>query len=309
MKTQKKEKPTGAKSRYIIDLYKRRSVIALVSGLLIFFITFANVSYQLTVYTQDKIFPLEYFTGISNIMSAICALFIIPYAVEGIRMKLLSPPAWLMQFQLCCMVSISIVCVATLTIIVPTTGVNSISKTGFWLHLINPMLTLFLFFSIESTRLAGKKNYIISLIPFFAYSIVYGIMVLGIGSESGGWNDFYQVAEHMPPVFSALIIYSIGILIAFVILAIRNRLSRGFEKRLSRQWDPELSPIELKIEVFGLGRYVGAHSDKALPRVPIEIFEMIASRYEVTVKELTNAYVKGMMDSLSDRGREIKKRK
>ena len=91
----------GARNRrkYLISLAERQSMLALVAGLIVFFCTMAAIIIWAESFDPTDEQPLHYFTALSNLVSAIAAAFMIPYAVEGIRKKHFMLPRYIVLFQ------------------------------------------------------------------------------------------------------------------------------------------------------------------------------------------------------------------
>ena len=93
------------KNRYLIVLQRRRSLVALVGGLIVSFFTFAAVIMGIleapTALTPERggtiVFHL--FTVNSNLLSGVGAFLMLPYAVEGIQKKQFRAPKWIMVLQ------------------------------------------------------------------------------------------------------------------------------------------------------------------------------------------------------------------
>ena len=64
------------------------------------------------------------------------------------------------------------------------------------------------------------------------------------------------------------------------------------------RWDG-LSSVELRVEALGLGRYMAEHLDKSEIVIPMDIFELMSRKCDVTVSELTQAYIKGVEQGLN----------
>ena len=66
-------------------------------------------------------------------------------------------------------------------------------------------------------------------------------------------------------------------------------------------WRKDADPVEVKIEVYGLGRYYGFHGEKNNLIVPLDILENLAKHYGMKVKDLYNVYTKGLYHGIGDR--------
>ena len=285
---------------YLINLYKSRSITALAAGVLVLCVTFSAVVMGIRSFKPEDESIFHYFTVLSNLFSAVGASFMIPYAVEGIRQKRFVLPRWVVLFQYCGACGVAITMVSTLLLILPTQGADALTGMNFWLHLITPTLTVILFQCVETGVSLTRKDTFIVLIPYFAYMAIYYVMVIIIGQDRGGWTDFYSTQTYWPAWVSVLLMLFLGYVVARLLCLVQNRRAAQSRKRLSRLWSDDLDPVELKIEVFGLGRYMGQHCDSNAMNIPFDIFMMMSERYGVPVFDLAKIYAKGVSDSLEE---------
>ena len=292
---------------YLINLYQTRSRIALVCGILVLGLTGMAIVIGLMETQGTEVF--HYFTVLSNITSACGAAFMIPYAVEGIRRKRFSLPRWVVAFQYVGAFGVAITLLSTLCLIIPVEGLKAVQGMNFWLHLITPVLTIVLFQCVETGVAFTWKNTLIVLIPYWCYMAIYFIMVVVLGEENGGWTDFYYTMSFWPVWISALLMFLLGLIVATALRFVQNRRAKQSRDRVARLWMDGIEPTALKIEAFGLGRYMGKHCDKSEMTVPLDIFEMMEERYDISIEELTRAYIKGVSDSLAERKGKKKEKK
>ena len=66
-------------------------------------------------------------------------------------------------------------------------------------------------------------------------------------------------------------------------------------------WSDDLSPVEVKVECYGLGRYNGMYDNINTITTPFDIFISLADKYSVSVEELSCAYNKGVIDGMKER--------
>jgi len=125
-------------------------------------------------------------------------------------------------------------------------------------------------------------------------------MVILIGKENGGWPDIYMVKSIGPVWLSMVIMLIIGFIIANLLRFLHNRLVDKGLKRIEEGWTEDLEPTELLIEAFGLGRYTGTKSDDGEITIPVDIFEIISGKYNVSVEDLSKAFIKGALDSIRE---------
>ena len=294
----------NGQKQYLIDLERKRSVIALVAGILVFCITSGAVRFVIEYNVGLSESRLHYFTTLSNLLSAVGAAFMIPYAVEGIRKKRFTLPRWVVLLQYAGASCVAITMMSAICLILPTQGLSAFSGTDFWLHLITPICTIVLFQSVETGVSLTRRHTLLALIPYWAYMIVYYIMVVIIGKEKGGWSDFYMTGHFWPVWISILLMLAVGFGVATVLRVIQNRRAASSRSRITRLWREDMDPTELRIEAFGLGRYMGKHCQGSELTIPVDIFQMMAERFDVSAEDLIRAFVKGALDSME--GRDVK---
>ena len=292
---------------YTINLYRSRSIIALIACVSTFALCLFAVAGGLiedpSVLTPERGSELfKLFTVNSNFFSAIGAALMIPFAVEGIRKKRFTYPKWVQLIQYSGAICTTLTIIFAIFLIFPTLGAGiAFGRMNFWLHLVCPIMTLVLLFSVDTDLELSLKESILCLIPFYLYAVVYLNNVVLIGEENGGWRDIYRLATYLPPAFSAPLMFMLGFGIAQGIRIVYNRLAKIRLKNMKSLWSEDLSPIEIKIEVYGLGRYTGMHDEVTNISVPIDIFQQFAKRYDVTVDELARTFTKGVTDGLQER--------
>ena len=250
-------------------------------------------------YTASECF--KYFTILSNMLTALASSFIIPFAIIGIRKKRFVIPKWLSMMHYSGAICITIVFVFALFIILPHHRQGAIGGSNFFLHVVCPLAVLISFFLVESGYTYSRKEILICLIPFAMYSIVYLVMVVFIGEENGGWEDLYQLTTYLPAYISFVLLWALGLAVAFAIRKVSNLLYGYRRGKMMASWKDEADPVEVKIEIYGLGRYYGLHGDKNSLSVPYDILEDASKRFDIKIDELYDAYVKGLHNGIKDK--------
>ena len=194
-----------------------------------------------------------------------------------------------------------------LLVILPVNGDDAVTGINFWLHLVTPLLTVILFLCVETSVLYTRRDTALIHVPYWAYLVVYWVMAILIGEEKGGWRDFYNVRMLRSLWILLPILLLLGYFVAIILRRLHNYRARKGMKRISGMWSKDLEPIELKIEVFGLGRYMGAQYQGDERSMPFDIFEIMTKRYDVTMEELTRAYIRGFLDSSEEKRKRNKK--
>jgi len=291
----------NGKKKYLIALEEKRSIVALAAGILVFFCTLASVIYMAEDYLRTNVQPLHFFTVWSNLLSAVAAAFMIPYAVEGIRKKRFVLPRWVVLFQYACTTCVAITMVSALFIILPMQGYVALEGANFWLHIITPALTVVLFQCVETGISFTIRESLLVMIPYWIYMAVYFVMVVVIGEKRGGWPDFYMTTAFWPGWVSILLMLAVGFIVSLVLLIVQNKRAAQSWKRIAGAWSENPEPAQLLVEAFGLGRYIGARGAFNDLTVPMDIFMVMEKRYGTPADKLVKAYVKGALDAIKEK--------
>lgn len=293
--------PMKKHKKYLIALEETRSIVALISSIIVLFCTLAAVFVMIDNNQEGEEHPLHYFTVLSNLLSATGAAFMLPFAVEGVRKKRFVLPRWVVLFQYAGATCVAITMITSLAIILPTQGIEKMTGANFWLHIVTPACTVILFQSVESGIAFRRRDIPISLAPYWTYMLIYIIMVFVIGEQRGGWSDFYMTQTYWPAWVSVILMLTIGFAVSAAMRIVQNKRAERCKKRIARMWSRDLEPTQILIEAFGLGRYIGSKCSVEELTVPLDIFTMMSERYGVPAEKLTKAYIKGALDSIGER--------
>ena len=296
----------GKKRTYVINLTRRHSRIALVASVIVANCTFWAVVEGLLVNPEDlalqkgeSLFML--FTVNSNLLSAFGAAFLIPYALEGIRNKRFVFPKWIAMFQYSGAICTTLTMLFASTFIAGTMGAKlAFTGMNFWLHVLCPIMALVLLFSTESRNRFSIQDSLIALIPFYIYAAQYITRVVLIGEANGGWRDIYLLTKFIPAELSAPLMFMLSYVIAMVIRLLYNHINEAREQEMASVWKPEMSKVEVSIEVYGLGRYIGISNPHSQISLPLEVFHDITSVIDISMDDLARVYTKGVTDGLKE---------
>ena len=215
-----------------LTINKIRCILAIVVCSLLCVLVFFAVTNQLLSNPNELVEEVGWktyhmFTILSNILMAVSAAMCIPFAVDGLRFRNYHLPRWYVNLMFMGTTGVAITFVIALTVLSPATGFYRmmIHSNNLFFHTICPILSIGLFFFINSDHRIRWKSSIIAIIPVVLYSFVYLVMVFIIGEESGGWRDHYQIeriTEYLPvPVVMLL-------LVLWVLNVIQNGLFNKF---------------------------------------------------------------------------------
>ena len=300
MKNDKKKKAR----QYLIDLQRWRSAVALIACSATFLFSVVAITASLIRYIRmgwSITDYFRYFTTISNILTALVAAFIIPFAVNGLRRKRFVYPKWLFLLHYAGVICTTMTFVFAMVFILPWDPVFAVGNGNLYLHIICPIAILIAFELVESGYRLTKRDSLFCLIPFFSYSLIYCVMVVVLGQDKGGWDDLYMLNTFVPFYVSLPAVYLLAFGIATAIRIVSNRLGQRRLDRMLALWSEDLDPIEVNIEVFGLGRYNGLHDEKSELSIPDDILEALAERYAMTPDALLKVYAKGLLDAAAEK--------
>ena len=297
----------------MISLNKQRSIVAFVSAFIVCVCTFYAVAIGLletAEYIQrDTGYSLfKYFTTNSNTLSAIGAAFLIPYAVEGIRVKRFSFPKWVGMIQYSGASCTTLTMMFAFLFILPTQGMAyTFGGTNFWLHLICPVMAIVLFLSVESDFRFTFYDSIVCLAPFFIYAGIYMLFVEMVGREYGGWQDLYHLVEWLPVSFSAPVMCAFALGVGLLIRYAYNRLSIYRRGKMIRSFVENTDAVEVEKEARDLGRHYGLYDDRNDMTIPVDILQELSKKYGVQVQFLYRSYVRGMDEGLKEREKNLQR--
>lgn len=291
--------------QYIVNLQKGKSLLALISCFLSLFFAIYAITSGLILYAKSGETPIElfrYFTIDANALMAFASAMIIPYAIDGYRKKRFYCPNWMFNFYYT-----GTVC-TTLTMLVATFAISRVDMEmafggyNFYLHIVCPLMILVAFFLIESHFKFTVKDALYTLIPILSYSLIYFYKAMVIGENAGGWEDMYYLKGRMPVFFLFIILIALSFFIAVILCYLYNKLNELRKKKfVSRLWDENVSPVEIKVEIFGLGRYFGKKEYKSHVTIPLDILTIISNKYKIKIEELILAFNRGMLDSMNEK--------
>ncbi len=290
--------------QYLIDLQRWRSAAALTACCVTLVFTLISVNSALVRYSKlewQVSDYFRYFTTLSNMLTALASSFIIPFAVNGIRRKRYVYPKWLALMHYTGTIGTTTTMLFSLIFILPWDPEFAVGPENFYLHVVCPIAVLISFELVECNYEFTRKQMILCMVPFFVYSLIYLIMVVFLGKERGGWEDIYMLNTFVPVYFSLPAVWIFVYIIAWGIRKTSNLFSRYRLKRMMSLWQDDMEPVEINIEIYGLGRYNGLHDEKSEMSVPYDILEALAAKYNMDPAALMKVYSKGLLDAVNER--------
>ena len=277
-----KEKPIVNARR----INKMRFISGVIICSLVIVLTFVAVALSLTDFfktgsSEAGMGTLKMFTTLSNIAAAFSAAMCLPFQIDGLRRDRYRLPSWIVVVMYVGTVGVFLTFFSAITIISIYQGFvkTMLSKSGLFLHTINPILITVLFvLTISDTRIKFSYSFI-SMIPIVIYMIVYFIMVF----VAKVWKDHYHTNSVMPWPLSLLLMMSISFGVTQFIRVLHNLTNKHVTKSIEKYYmeSPDfefnrvsdaiahLAEIESKFYYEGDDIYI-----------PVDIIHLLSERYK-----------------------------
>ncbi len=217
------------KTRDFAYIARKQCLMALISAAVVAVCVCVGVTMNLVTLLDENfdhmgIRTFCMFTVDSNILTGAAMLMAIPYAVDGLRTHNFHMPRWIVTLLYMSVTAVALTFLVSLFILSPVKGFWLIfSGSRFFLHAVCPLLAIAAFCFFMSEKRLHMKETLLAGIPVLIYAVVYYVMVVVIGVQKGGWDDFYGFATRVPIWVSMLLITALTTGIAFGIRALHNR--------------------------------------------------------------------------------------
>lgn len=164
------------------------------------------------------------FTVNSNILAGISMLLCLPYTVDGLRTGNYHLPNWIVDLMYVAVTAVSLTFLISLFVLSPAKGfVLIFTGSRFFLHGVCPVLSIVTFCFFINSHIIRLRESLLALIPVFIYAVIYLVMVVFIGEEHGGWNDFYGFATRIPLWVPLLLVMPLTYGIAALVRLVHNK--------------------------------------------------------------------------------------
>lgn len=284
--------------QYIISLHKKHSVIALIACLISLACSLYSIYAGIVHYVREGLSPVDFFQYFTSLSGSYCGLtsgLIIPFAVDGIRKKRFTCPRWLSLLHYSSVICTTLVFVFTLCFISWYDPQLAFGRQNFFLHLVCPILILMAFQMTETYHLLERKHIFICALPVMLYMCIYLYKVV----ITKQWKDLYHFTA-IPFYISLVLMLGLCYLLAAGIRKIYNRKTEYYQKQVIKGFDDGLDEVAVKIEVYGLGRYIGLNGTYNDVSLNLDIIRAIADKYGIRLEDLTRTYCKGVIDGLRE---------
>ena len=219
------------------------------------------------------------FTVNSNILAAITMMLCLPYTIDGLRTGNYHLPNWIVDLMLAGVTGVTLTFLVSLFVLAPAKGfVLIFSGSRFFLHGVCPVLAIVAFCFFMTAQRLRFVDSLIALIPVLIYSVIYTVMVVVIGEERGGWDDFYGFATRLPLWLPIVLIMPLTLGITTLIRVLHNGSYDRRKRKEARLYRDEYQTADLRKTVEAVAR--SRHSELRMTDivVPVRLIrQMIAS--------------------------------
>ncbi|MBE6026207.1 MAG: hypothetical protein E7229_04765 [Clostridiales bacterium] len=288
-----------------LRINRNRCILAIVVCSILCFLVFLAVTDQLLRDPDVLIKEVGWkayhmFTVLSNILMAVAAAMCIPFAVDGMRYRNYHLPRWYVNLMYMGTTGVAITFLIALTVLAPAAGFYRVMlfSNNILFHLTCPILSILLFFFINSDHRIKWQSTFIAIIPVVLYALVYVLMVFIIGEDAGGWRDHYQIyriAEYLPLPIILLILCLISFGIATVLRLVHNAIHKKRKADMERYYQQAEAFSYPDIETA-----IGALADLDRPydmggelTVPRRIMNIMERKYQsgLSTREMCIRYI------------------
>ena len=139
------------------------------------------------------------FTVNSNILMGASMALVFPYSLDGLRKHNFHLPRWVVDMVYAGVTAVALTFLISLCVLAPVKGfVLIFTGSRFFLHGLCPILAIVAFCFFISEQRIRFRDTLFALVPVLIYAVLYYVMVVVLGEDRGGWNDFYGFATRLP---------------------------------------------------------------------------------------------------------------
>ena len=195
------------------------------------------------------------FTVNSNILAGLSMLLCLPYTIDGMRTNNYHLPDWVVDLMFTGVTAVTLTFLVSLCILAPVKGfVLIFTGSRFFLHGVCPILAILAFCCFICDHYIRLWETFLALIPVFLYAVVYLVMVVFIGEERGGWNDFYGFATRIPLWISLVTIMPLTFGIASLLRFLHNICCKRRRQRDAALYRASCEAEDLRAIVENMAR-------------------------------------------------------
>ena len=239
------------------------------------------------------------FTVNSNILAGAAMAMVIPYTLDGLRTHNYHMPRWIVDLVYMGVTAVALTFLISLCVLAPVKGfVLIFTGSRFFLHAVCPLLAIVAFCFFMSDKRLTLRDSLLALIPVLIYTVVYYVMVVVVGEEQGGWNDFYGFLTRLPHWIPLTAIMPLTFLIATGIRVLHNR---SYDRRKAEEaacFTSLFADADVRKIVAAMAR---SHSSAKILDIviPSRIITIMLehSKSDCTLEEACEIYLKEYMEN------------
>lgn len=248
------------------------------------------------------------FTVNSNILAALSAFAVIPYAIDGIRKKEYILPDWIVVFMMTGTTAVALTFLVSLFVLSPVKGfVLIFTGSRFFLHGVCPILHILTFCVFITSHKITVKQSFFALIPVGIYAVVYFLMVVVIPKELGGWDDFYGFVTKMPLWLSASLVLPLTFGITTLIRLWHNHSfvnRRKNEAQIFLDYFEGKNTSEILFEMGKARAKIQPYGDVIVPTLVIRKI-VYFTESNMSMKEACRLYLDGYLSAEKEKSSSI----
>ena len=289
-----------------LKINRNRCILAIIVCSVLCVLVFLGVCIQLLDDPNPEIQEVGWktyhlFTILSNMLMAAAAAMCIPYTVDGLRNHNYHLPRWYVDLMFMGTTSVAVTFLVAVAVLAPAAGFYRVMiwSNNLYLHTIGPILSILLFFFINSDHRIKMRSAFLAILPVTAYGLVYLIMVFVIGEDAGGWRDHYQIqtiADHLPVPVILVLLCVISFGVANALRAIHNliHVKRKADLEKYYQQADAFSYPDIESAIKALADMHRPYDKGGELTVPRRIMAMMEKKYQsgLTTEDMCRLYIR-----------------
>ena len=288
----------------VMKITRRQCLLAMISALVVVVCVCIGVTMNLTTAADENFDHMGLrtfcmFTVNSNILAAAAMAMVIPYTMDGLRTHNYYLPRWIVDVAYAAVTAVALTFLVSLFILSPVKGfVLIFTGSRFFLHGVCPLLAVAAFCFFMTQKELKFKDTLFAMIPVLIYAVVYFVMVVVLGEEKGGWNDFYGFATRVSWKITAAAIMPLTFLIATGIRVLHNRARNRRKAEETAFYTQAFADADVRRIVAAMAR--SRSSAKILDIViPSRIITIMLehSKSDATLEECCEIYLKEYLEN------------
>ena len=239
------------------------------------------------------------FTVNSNIIAGISMMLCLPYTIDGLRTGNYHLPDWVVVMMHTTVTAVSLTFLVSLFILAPVKGFYLIfSGSRFFLHGVCPVLSIVTYCCFINSHMIRIRETGLAMIPILLYTVLYIVMVVFIGEERGGWNDFYGFTTRAPLWVSMLVILPAAYGVDFLLRLAHNRCCQKRREKDAELYKAAYSGKDLREVIAEMARSRRKELKLKNPTIPVQMIGYMIQNTgsELDIDEATRIYFDAWME-------------